>query len=800
MERESTLENRNSARGKTAVMAVVYPVLALLALLFVFWIGFSSFENNSYEIDRHLYRTIVGQSVSDIESAIRNGKTIESYYGIDKLLLQTTGYIGKDAQAAVTDPSGGILYATFDLGGAHAAIFRTEQVRTYMRRDNHDREGLIVTSGGYELLIQPIYDQSDRHSGNLCLLYPARDPEVYARQNGGMLVMTLIVAGGVMAAMLAWILVTKRVGVAAGGKLVGAVPTIMLTVGILIQSMFCFFTYQTQYKERMLQSARTTCLYMESLVSQAHEKGVPYDKMYGLDEFFADKLLQMPGLWDMKLVRVLADSQDILVRESEYQISAPITDGKTQINMRLDVTISKQYIDRKTAETLLLSLISLIVSMVAIIEITRLPELIMLKMSKDFAQHGSRQYAGTQSGLRLFAFLMYTGVYIVMPFSSMLVRQWRQTMFGLSLDVTAGIPMTAEIFALMVGSLAGAALFKRVKVKIGLGASVALFIASNIACLFIIDPYWLAALRFLSGIGFSGALHTSNLIVTYSADGRSGMRSSTLAGMNAGLLGGIMTGGALGAVIASTMGIYMCFIVAAGLCAAAGVILFTLMPWKMFISRQEEMRSVKGAASAQGRARAGKALLHPKVLLYFLLVMIPLSLGLMFIVAGMPALAQAKGLSPLLLSCGYLANGVAGVYLGTPLLEMLTRKLPGNLLITAVLVVGGIAMSAVFLPPAWITLLICVFLLGIFDGVGTPTVMLMFLELPGIKTMRQVDALTAGNMIMRVVNTAAPVAYGLIIAAAAGSAGIFAIMGGLFVAAGAIYLFAYGGAKKNSEF
>ena len=145
------MENQEkNVQKKLPVITAVYLILAFGALLFVFWIGFSSFVGNSHEINRHLYRTILLQSVSDIESAIRNGKTIESYYGIDKLLLRTTSYVGEDAQAALTDAEGALVYATFDFDGAYAGLIRTEQVRPYMSRDAaQDRESAIVVAEGF---------------------------------------------------------------------------------------------------------------------------------------------------------------------------------------------------------------------------------------------------------------------------------------------------------------------------------------------------------------------------------------------------------------------------------------------------------------------------------------------------------------------------------------------------------------------------------------------------------------------------------------------------------------------------
>ena len=791
--REAEVFEKDEGGGDNLpVLAIVFSILSPLALLFVFWLGFSSFENNSFDMTRNLYSTLLRQSVSDIESATRYGKTLESYFGIDQLLLQTTSLMGDGVTIAVTDTEGNLLHSLFDEDSSFSELIRTEQVRSQIVSGASDSDGITFTSGGYEILIMPIYGLQNRQSGNMCLIYPARDPSFGAEHGGVMLVMTLIVAICVVVAILGWLLFIKKTTSDRAKKYTGIVPVLILTAGILVQSAVSFFTYQTQYRSMMFDSAKTVSAYMESLVSQVRDKGVPYEQMYGLDEFFADKLRQMPTLWDIKLISIWADSQDVIFRENEYTIHVPIR-AEEKWDMRLAITISSQYINRRMSETLLLSFITLIVCVLAIVEIMRLPELIMLRISRDFNRPVKRQWAGLRSGLRLSTFLLYTGVFIVKPYLAMLVRQWRQPMFGLSLDVSAGIPLTMDAFALLVGTLVSAFFYKRVKIKFGLGVSILVFIAANITCVFIMNPYYLSALRFFSGIGFSGILYSTNYIVSYGTRGEN-KGASALAGINSGLLGGVMVGAALGAIIASALGVALCFVIAACFCLAAGVIRFTLTPWKLLASEVKEA----GAASEKSRTKRegiAKTLLHPKVLVYLLLVMAPLSLGLAFVVAGMPALSQSNGLSPLILSSAYIANGIAGIYLGAPLLKLLMRNMRGNLLMAAVIIVGGVAIGAVFLPPIWFTILLCAFLLGIFDGVGTPTNMVTFLDLPGISSMRQVDALVVGNTIMRSVNSLTPMAYGFIIAAATGSAGVFAILGGAYIIAGAFYMFI---SKKRS--
>ena len=783
-------DGKNRNISDIIVMAVIFPVLSVGALMFVFWLGFASFENSAFDITRNMYGTILGQSVSDIESSTRYGKTLESFFGIDRLLVQTTRFTQDDVRAFVTDENGELLYSTFGDGEFefYHGIISADHVRNQMAMDLSRRGGNTVSYNEYEILIQPIYGQNDVHSGNMALIYPAKNPAFLEKQGRDLITLTMSIAAAVVFIIVAQLIFAAKTRIARLAKLKAVISVAILAAGILTQSIFSFFLYQNQYKSMMLESAVTVSSYLESLVHRVKEKEVPYERMNGLDEFFADKLKQMPTLWDIKLVLVMSDSQEIMSRENEYQISLPVQDENRR-DIRLQMNISVQYINQRMAETMILSLITLIVCIVAVAEIMRFPELLLLRMSRgEFDRASPRQWLGVQSGLRMGAFLMYTAIYMVLPFSAMLVREWRQTMFGLSPDVSAGMPLTLELFSLLAGTLVCAAVFKK-RIKTGLVMSLIIFTGANLVCLFVMDIYLLSILRFVSGLGFSGILYAANFIVSYGTDGESG-RSAALAGINAGLLGGIMVGGSLGAVIASTLGVRLCFAVAACLCVAAGGVYLMLMPWKLLASKAKEAAdSFKKSEAVSNRAGAVKALFRPDVLPFLIFIMVPLSFGLMFIAAGMPALAQSNGLSPLILSGGYIANGIAGIYLGLPLMKLLASFMKGNILIASSLVTAGAALAVIFLPPMWFMLILCAFLLGIFDGVATPVIMNEFINLPGMKGFRPMDSLITGNITMKIVNTASPIAYGLIIAASAQSAAVFAVIGGAVAASGIIYVF-----------
>ena len=125
-----------------------------------------------------------------------------------------------------------------------------------------------------------------------------------------------------------------------------------------------------------------------------------------------------------------------------------------------------------------------------------------------------------------------------------------------------------------------------------------------------------------------------------------------------------------------------------------------------------------------------RMLFSPEMLFFILVIAIPLNIGVMLCVTLVPAICQTKGLSPVLLSYCYIANGLAGIYLGPALVTKAKAKLGLAPSIALAFALTSVSIFILHVPPVVVMIVITSMILGFLDGFGTPMVAELLL-LPG---------------------------------------------------------------------
>lgn len=319
--------------------------------------------------------------------------------------------------------------------------------------------------------------------------------------------------------------------------------------------------YQKKYREVMFESALGISKYVGDILNEMNENGVPYNKMNGLTEFLSEKLEALPLLWSINVVNVYADTNDSMQRKSEFGISIPIGNSEKSTNMRINVEISKKYISEKMRDMLLIFAATFAIALIMIHELLKLPDNLFARFSEKFKKSEVLQVQSVPATLRIGAFIAYTGSYIAMPFSAILIRQWDLPLFGIPVAFLSSVPITAELLAVMLCSMLFIPIYKRIGLKTVFNASTMLSVCASLLCIFASNSIELIFLRFMSGIGFAGIKYTFNSIISHGALQQTDI-TNNLAFLNAGLLGGITCGASLGAVIASAVNIQTSYFIA----------------------------------------------------------------------------------------------------------------------------------------------------------------------------------------------------------------------------------------------
>ena len=589
----------------------MFTVFIAIAMSFVSWLIYAVFSQSYREIKQQYYGVVSRQIVEDIENSIRNGKQIERFYGMDKVLGDMLGLISTEQvpiNTAITDINGSVLYNSYsdsDRKEEYNALLLNENVMYNISFDGEGSSAFrIADAGEYEVMIQPIYDREGSQIGAMTLFYRLADIEqelLPQKQRSDMVTMACI--GATILLLVIYFVVLPRSICEVGknsapdsveelrrkqheNKFLFVIPVLAIMVGLLVQCVIAYNEYQKRYKDVMFEGAVGISSYIGEIINDLYEKGVDYDRMNGLPEYLAVKVEDSPLLWNVSVVNVYADTADILTRSSEYNVSLKIS-GDDSLNTFINVEISKEYIDEKMLGMLLVFAVTFAVALIMIFELLKLPDAMFTRISRNFRQSETVQAGAVAPVLRLGAFIAYTGMYVGIPFSSVLITQWNKSVLGFSVPFLASIPMTAELLATMLCSLFLLPVYRRMDLKLLFSVSAVISALANVLCFFSGSPESLILLRFVSGIGFAGIKYSLNSIVSLGSLTPENT-TSNLAALNAGLLGGITCGGTLGAVIASSVNVHTSYFIAGVFIFAFVVAVLALSPWKLFRSNNKE--------------------------------------------------------------------------------------------------------------------------------------------------------------------------------------------------------------------
>lgn len=782
----------------------VFTVFIAIAMSFVSWLIYAVFSQSYREIKQQYYGVVSRQIVEDIENSIRNGKQIERFYGMDKVLGDMLGLISTEQvpiNTAITDINGSVLYNSYsdsDRKEEYNALLLNENVMYNISFDGEGSSAFrIADAGEYEVMIQPIYDREGSQIGAMTLFYRLADIEqelLPQKQRSDMVTMACI--GATILLLVIYFVVLPRSICEVGknsapdsveelrrkqheDKFLFVIPVLAIMVGLLVQCVIAYNEYQKRYKDVMFEGAVGISSYIGEIINDLYEKGVDYDRMNGLPEYLAVKVEDSPLLWNVSVVNVYADTSDILTRSSEYNVSLKIS-GDDSLNTFINVEISKEYIDEKMLGMLLVFAVTFAVALIMIFELLKLPDAMFTRISRNFRQSETVQAGAVAPVLRLGAFIAYTGMYVGIPFSSVLITQWNKSVLGLPVTFLASIPMTAELLATMLCSLFLLPVYRRMDLKLLFSVSAVISALANVLCFFSGSPESLILLRFMSGIGFAGIKYSLNSIVSLGSLTPENT-TSNLAALNAGLLGGITCGGTLGAVIASSVNVHTSYLIAGVFIFAFVVAVLALSPWKLFRSNNKE------SAGKQSGSRLGvfSLVFKPAFLRYMVLVAIPMNIGLMFVVAFFPGFVSSLGLPDVTTSYGYLVNGLVGIYLGPVLLKALSGKIGRTACVVVSLGLAAVSILILNINAPLVIVLVSVALLGLFDGFGTPATSDYYVNMPAVREAGVSQGLAVLNVVGSIVQTFSPVLYSVILG---GGLAATNILGIAFAAAAVLFL------------
>jgi len=247
---------------------------------------------------------------------------------------------------------------------------------------------------------------------------------------------------------------------------------------------------------------------------------------------------------------------------------------------------------------------------------------------------------------------------------------------------------------------------------------------------FATDIVYFIGMRSLAGVGTGFMFMALRAYVNIGSN--TSIRNDGFAQLTAGAVAGMNVGVVMGANLADKIGMLSVFFVM----AAFGVISYIFVLMQM---RQPENLTVE-KETEKSTIGIMKFYLNPKVLLFFVAILIPAYIAGMYLEYFFPVYAEEQGLSTSVIGLAFTLYGLIIVYLGPTFAQLGERKLGIRSAAALASLLTGLSLLTFALTGNLVGALIAVVILGFSDGFGEAAYNSYFLELEAAQAMGESSA------------------------------------------------------------
>ncbi len=782
-------------------------ILATITVIFVSTMGFLNYRSKAISLQDSIINRVETDLASSIDTSLVFGKSFDNYYGMDdNFAVFSERYPGP--QPFVISKDGELMYYDGDEETAdYLQSFLSS--RDFVNGFNNlsDSENGVIKSGKTHVCLVPIHADNEV-VGYFCSIY---NEKIFASSLSSLTVPLMVVTFIVLAIVFLGIILFRRRTENEGWKerhqgalfeqMTKTVPILIIAGGVLLISALTLNIYQEDYRSKVYDSINISLRSLESQIDEVRVQGVDLREADGLREFI---LSRVESLEMLRSVRITEEISEVnRTRERSDIIKFAFGEDFKEKAMYLEAEVSDDAIDSMMREILLVLISTMVILLIFAYEMGNLVELFVSKIMKDDAAEeaeGSFSEKHVSLALRFTGFLCSTAEYMCVPYAAMLIRASGESLFGLSVGMTAALPLTLEGLAQMIAMLALPRYVRKFDIKKVLLASTVLMIVCNLSAFAIGGAAVIILCRALAGVAYSGFKQVSNYLITSGYETEKG-RSENISQDNAGLLAGATCGAGLGAILSANTGYATTFLFSAVLFALYFAGTASLVPWKMIdLKAGRDIAASGGVAEEPVKIKTVMNMFKsPEIWRFILLMGIPLNIGVMLCVTLIPAICQGNGISSVMLSYCYIANGIAGIYIGPSLVSKAKAKFGTVPCIAVTFALTAFSIFILKVPPIVVMIIISSTILGFLDGFATPLVTDNFMDLKIVKqSVNESTALIFSVVLTYVLLTFAPMVAELLLLPGKGAFSPMMIGVAVYVVA-AVALFLSGDKKRIKE-
>ncbi|MCP1615175.1 MFS family permease [Azospirillum lipoferum] len=721
-------------------------LLIVAALVFSAGVNLGTFRRDCGDALFSTFGVAGRKVVTSIEYAVKYGKTIENFFGMERALSQLKTYLPQADGVAVALPDGQVAYAIGTYGFKDRIGDRLtgyEQRRTAGEFQHSPSFNYHDTDNRSHKLFLPIRDPGDgRWIGTLVIAAGDAVIDNYVREFerhtlifvGALGAVAILLLGGL--ALLPERKAAGRDGTGAprsgrphsgrphsGRTALAVAALVQITVGV---------TGYGAFSDAYLRTVENTTGIVENIVAtdiaSIIGRGATYRSLSGIDDYFREIIAIVPHFKGMSLaVPEGADLPGSLgsgqpAARGDLVTGRALATDADLVTPTLRIVIDSDYIQRNVLEVVANNVTILIISLMFIYELhafvsRRMRRPVEAKAETEGVGGAAATTGRSLAGLRFLTFMLYFGMFLSASFVPVIMQTFDSGLFGLAPPQAAAIPVSAEMLCGALAILLAGRISARLPWRTMTAAGLAIAALGALTSGLTGDPVLFVVARGLVGAGTMTALMGLYRLIdrVRRVDPATGAYSDLFSGMYV----GVNCGAVVGSLLADEIGPQAVFLIAAVVLALGIAQLLLLTPEPTGEAVPPVAAATAAVAKPDAAAPGRRVWSDRSFLAFLLLVSVPTSACSMFLIYYFPLFASGLGQPASTVGQAFLLYGLCIVYLG-PLLSRLMRSsgvAPGlPVLASGLIMAAGLTTFA--LTGSLMGAFLAILLLGLSDSFG----------------------------------------------------------------------------------
>lgn len=405
---------------KADLIFVISSILLILIVIgFTGGLNIASFKKNYTDSLVNTYAVSGGETVRKIEYAVKYGKPLSNFYGIDELLSKKHRDHPDLAEVQIVLPDGTILYTKEGSeGNLSLDTVVTDQV---IFTDDSEPFLSVKSEGNYHVFL-PLHDRNFTWIGSLNLVFSEQSVNEETKVYLWELILYLTILSIFSLLCLVVYIFFVPILDAAGHVRKKAMFAGLIIILSLVQIIFGLLNfqlfekaYQDVAKDNISQTAQMIQKDIESVVN----KGVPYDKLFGIEDYLNNISASVPFIDSITIsssdATTIYDTREEgssykLEPADEWNIIRPMPEDRNSHTGTIHIKLSESYIAEKIKQIILDMATVWVTSFIFMVEITLFVLYILRRQLRNTRSEGEEEdsSSGGIDSVRPLSFLLFT--------------------------------------------------------------------------------------------------------------------------------------------------------------------------------------------------------------------------------------------------------------------------------------------------------------------------------------------------------------------------------------------------------